>query len=216
MIDLHTHTLLSDGVLLPAELAQRYKVKGCEYLALTDHVDQSNVDFVVPRLVKICEKYSKKTGITLFPGCELTHVRPTLFAEVVEQAKALGAKVIVGHGETLAEPVEKGTNRAAIESGVTILAHPGLITDDDVKRAAELGVLLEISARGGHSLANGHVCQLVRKYGARAIFSSDSHTPENLATREKANAVLAGAGFSKAEIDLIWKDAYALCEMLSK
>jgi len=48
------------------------------------------------------------------------------------------------------------------------------------------------------------------------IFSTDSHTPENLATREKANMVLAGAGFSKAEIDLIWKDAYALCETLSK
>ncbi|MFC1808899.1 histidinol phosphate phosphatase domain-containing protein [Candidatus Omnitrophota bacterium] len=214
MIDLHTHTLLSDGVLLPAELAQRYKVKGCEILGITDHVDQSNIDFVVPRLVQTCKDYSKKVGITLLPGCEITHVIPSLFPDLVKHARKLGAKVIIGHGETLVEPVEKGTNRAAIESGVTILAHPGLITDEDVKLAAEKGVCLEITARGGHSLSNGHVCQLARKYGAQAIFSTDAHTPANLRTRESADDILAGAGFMRDEIDKIWKDMYALCEKL--
>jgi len=51
MIDLHTHTLFSDGVLLPAELARRAQVLGYQALAMTDHVDSSNLEFVLPRLV---------------------------------------------------------------------------------------------------------------------------------------------------------------------
>ncbi|HEY3347739.1 MAG TPA: PHP domain-containing protein, partial [Nitrospirota bacterium] len=47
MIDLHTHTLFSDGVLIPAELVRRAEVKGYEAIGLTDHADSSNIDFIV-------------------------------------------------------------------------------------------------------------------------------------------------------------------------
>ena len=66
---------------------------------------------------------------------------------------------MVVHGETLVEPVEEGTNHEAIMAGVDILAHPGLISEEDVRLAKERKVLLEISARKGHSLSNGHVAR---------------------------------------------------------
>ena len=45
--------------------------------------------------------------------------------------RGLGARIIVVHGETIVEPVRPGTNRKALESDVDILAHPGLITEDE-------------------------------------------------------------------------------------
>ncbi|WP_429885909.1 PHP domain-containing protein, partial [Geoalkalibacter halelectricus] len=48
MIDLHTHTLFSDGELIPAELIRRAAVAGYTALAITDHVDLSNLDFILP------------------------------------------------------------------------------------------------------------------------------------------------------------------------
>ncbi len=53
MIDLHTHTVFSDGELIPSELVRRAEVIGCRAIALTDHVDSSNIDFVVPRIVDV-------------------------------------------------------------------------------------------------------------------------------------------------------------------
>ena len=51
MIDLHTHSLFSDGELLPSELIRRAYITGYTALAITDHVDSSNIDFVIPRIV---------------------------------------------------------------------------------------------------------------------------------------------------------------------
>ena len=61
------------------------------------------------------------------------------------------------HGESPVEPVIEGTNRAGIEAGADILAHPGNITEEDARLAAEKGVYLEITARAGHSETNQHV-----------------------------------------------------------
>ena len=59
MIDLHTHSLFSDGVLLPAELVRRAEHRGYRVIAITDHVDQSNLDFVVPRISEIAKSLNK-------------------------------------------------------------------------------------------------------------------------------------------------------------
>ena len=53
MVDLHSHTIFSDGELLPAELIQRAEAKGLAGIALTDHVDPSNLDFVLPRVLAL-------------------------------------------------------------------------------------------------------------------------------------------------------------------
>ncbi|MDP6381383.1 MAG: histidinol phosphate phosphatase domain-containing protein, partial [Phycisphaerae bacterium] len=195
MIDLHSHTTLSDGDLIPAELVRRAQVKGIEALALTDHVDTATAEWVVPLLVRAAEDLNKVLDdITVIPGAEVTHVPPTLIAELIERCRALGAGIVLVHGETIVEPVAPGTDRAGIEGGADVIAHPGLISDADAALAAKEGVALEISARVGHSLTNGHVAKVARKNGAKLVFGSDAHEPEDIPTPEFAVKVLRAAG----------------------
>ena len=63
MVELHTHTVLSDGDLIPAELARRAEVLGTQALVFTDHVDGSLVDHIAPRLLAFCEAYNRTEGI---------------------------------------------------------------------------------------------------------------------------------------------------------
>ena len=200
MIDLHTHTLLSDGDLVPTELARRAEVLGFRALAMTDHVDTAIVDLVVPPLVQAAKDLTPVMQMKVIAGAEVTHCRPQHIARVIARARELGARIVVVHGETPAEPVIEGTNRAAIEAGCDILAHPGLITDADARLAAQKGVLLEVSGRQGHSLGNGHVVAAARRAGAQVIFGSDAHEPEDLRPRGDAEKVLACAGLAPAEI----------------
>ena len=201
MIDLHTHTILSDGCLVPSELVRRAYVMGYRVLGITDHVDRSNIEHVLPALVKVCKDLSQKVDIKLIPGVELTHIPVEDYQDLTAYARSLGACLVIGHGETLSEPVIPGTNRAAIEAGVDILAHPGLITEEDVKLAASKGIYLEISARAGHCLGNGNVAKLALKYNAGLVVNTDSHGPENLITREKANDIAKGAGLDQAQVN---------------
>ena len=200
MIDLHTHTLLSDGDLIPTELVRRAEVLGYRALGFADHVDTALVETVVPPLVRVAEDLTPVMEMKVIPGAEVTHCRPQHIARVVERCRELGARLVVVHGETPSEPVIEGTNRAAIEAGCDILAHPGLITEEDAGLAAERGVLLEISGRRGHCLGNGRVARVARQTGAQVIFGSDAHEPENLRPRSDAEYVMACAGLSPDEV----------------
>jgi histidinol phosphatase-like PHP family hydrolase len=100
-----------------------------------------------------------------------------------------------------------GTNRAAIEAAVDILAHPGLISEADVMRAREQGVCLEISARKGHSLTNGHVLGLARRFEVPLILNTDSHGPQDLITRDQAVRVALGAGMNLREVEEMMRNS---------
>ncbi|MDF1615023.1 histidinol phosphate phosphatase domain-containing protein [Desulfurivibrio dismutans] len=199
MIDLHTHCLFSDGELVPAEHLRRVAVLGYQAVAITDHADSSNLDFIIPRLVQAADRLNPHSTARLIPGIELTHVPPAIFAQLTAQARKLGAQIVVGHGETVAEPVAPGTNRAAIEAEVDILAHPGLISREDAELAAEKGVFLELSGRKGHSLTNGHVAAMARQVGARLVINADAHGPGDFLTGAMAEIVGRGAGLSAEE-----------------
>ncbi len=199
MIDLHTHTVFSDGVLVPAELCRRAQVAGYTGLAITDHVDISNLEIVVPAIIRFCRSMPGSDEFRVVSGVEITHALPEQIPKLVRKARKLGARIVLVHGESPVEPVAAGTNQAAIEAGVDILAHPGLIRPDEVKLAAEKGVYLEITARGGHSLANGHVATLAKRHGAELILNTDTHEPDNLISDQFALSVVQGAGLSAAE-----------------
>lgn len=199
MIDLHTHCLFSDGELIPAEHLRRVEILGYRAVAITDHADSSTLDFVIPRLVQAAADLNRYSKTTLLPGIELTHVPPEMFAELTAKARKLGALIVVGHGETVVEPVKPGTNRAAIEAGVDVLAHPGFLSKEDAALAAQKGVLLELSGRRGHSLTNGHVAAVARAAGARLAVNADAHGPGDFLTKEMAEKVGRGAGLSAAE-----------------
>jgi histidinol phosphatase-like PHP family hydrolase len=197
-------------------MTQRAKHKGVQALALTDHVDQSNLATVVPALAKFAKSMEKLSDLTILPGCELTHVPPAAIAALVREARKLGAKLVVVHGQTVVEPVPEGTNRAAILAGVDILAHPGLIDPEDVKLAAAKGVALEITARKGHSLSNGRVAALAKKHGAVLVLNTDSHAPEDLIDEKFARVVALGAGLTDADFDRMLAASAALVSQARK
>lgn len=210
MIDLHTHSIFSDGELVPSELIRRASVAGYQAIAITDHADHSNIDFIIPRIVKVCKRISNAYSIKAIPGIEITHVPPEIIHELAVEARKMGAKIVVVHGETIAEPVIPGTNFAAIESPIDILAHPGLITEEEVRLSLEKSVFLEISTRHGHSLTNGHVVKLARKFDAGLVLNTDTHAPQDLVSKEMAQRVAAGAGMNEKEIDKMFKNSEAL------
>jgi histidinol phosphatase-like PHP family hydrolase len=199
MIDLHTHTFFSDGVLVPAEHLRRFEALGYVAVAITDHADSSNMDFIIPRMIQAAKDLNPVSRTRLLPGIELTHIPPALIGRLTHKARELGAQVVVMHGETIVEPVAPGTNMAAIEAGVDVLSHPGFLTAAEAKLAAQKGVLIELSGRKGHSLANGHVAKTALRAGAKLVVNADAHAPGDFLTPEMARMVALGAGLSKED-----------------
>ncbi|MFH1002838.1 MAG: histidinol phosphate phosphatase domain-containing protein [Chloroflexota bacterium] len=198
LADFHSHTSLSDGALSPVEIIRYAVVNHHRAIALTDHSATGTLARLISEVSQACALARAHWDIMAIPGIELTHVPAAAIAETARQAKELGAWLVVVHGETITEPVEKGTNLAALTSPhVDILAHPGLLTLEEARLAAANGIFLEISARKGHCLTNGHVAALAQRTGARLLLNSDAHTEEDLLTSSRARAIVHGAGLDE-------------------
>ncbi|MBI4282000.1 MAG: histidinol phosphate phosphatase domain-containing protein [Chloroflexi bacterium] len=198
--DFHTHTYLSDGVLSPMELIRRAHVQEYRVIAVTDHVGLEDQERVIKTLLEECRRAREAWDILALAGVEITHVPKGLIGEAAQRAKELGAQIVLVHGETIVEPVEPGSNLAALSSPhVDILAHPGLVTEGEALLAAERGIFLELSARRGHSLTNGHVARVGLRSGAKLLLDSDAHEPEDLLTAGLVRRIALGAGLSAGE-----------------
>jgi len=68
MIDLHTHSLFSDGALIPSELIRRLEAMGYVRGGHYRHVDSSNLDHVVPRIVRVAEELNHAQSVRSFQG----------------------------------------------------------------------------------------------------------------------------------------------------
>jgi putative hydrolase len=202
--DFHSHTILTDGELLPTEQIRRAAVNGLSAIALTDHVDVGNYADVLRTLIPDCEMVRRYWDIIAIPGVEITHAPADSIADLARRAKEAGAKIVVVHGETTAEPVEPGTNLAAIQSpDVDLLAHPGFITLNEAALAAANGTFVEISCRKGHSITNGHVVKVGRAAGVKFLIDTDAHTVPDLLTEAMARRVGAGAGLDEEELEVV-------------
>jgi histidinol phosphatase-like PHP family hydrolase len=205
MYNLHSHSLLSDGALLPSEVAVRYCATGYKIIAITDHADYSNIHSAVSAILEFSRHWPESSGLKVLPGIELTHLPPQQFKPLAKYARSKGIKVIVAHGETLMEPVIQGTNRAALEADIDILAHPGLISRADAKFARQRGVFLELTSRQGHADTNRHVAESAQEVGAPLILNTDSHTPEDMITPEELEGIGSKAGLSAHQIEEVYR-----------
>ncbi len=78
-----------------------------------------------------------------------------------------------------------------------MLAHPGFITQRRPGRLQSNGIFLEITARNGHNMTNGHVARVAREAGAALVVDTDAHGPDDLITGQRAHQVALGAGLSE-------------------
>jgi histidinol phosphatase-like PHP family hydrolase len=199
LYDLHTHSTLTDGEMLPTELIRRMAILGYTTVAITDHADYSNTRDLIGTIIRIRES-AACYGVRLLCGVEITHVPPIQIAPLASLAKKEGADIVIIHGETTVEPVAPGTNQAACTcDSVDILAHPGLITPEDASSAAERDIALEITSRGGHNRTNGHVVCIARDTGCRLVIDSDAHAPHDLLDERAKWMVSRGAGLTEEE-----------------
>jgi len=191
LYDFHTHTFHSDGVLSPIELIRRAFVQGYSAIAITDHVAIGSLGRLIKEISDDCALARAYWDILAIPGVELTHLPPQAIPEMAKKAKEMGAWLVIVHGETPAEPVEKGTNFAAVQSPyVDILAHPGLLTIEEASLAAKNNVFIELTARKGHSATNSHVASVSQKAKARLLVSSDAHHEKDLLTPSLVESIL--------------------------
>jgi len=220
LIDFHNHTFHSDGILSPMELVRRAQINGYSVVGITDHVDFSNLESVGKAMLEFARRTQDYfTDITIIPGIELTHNPPELTKNLIEKARNLNIPLVIVHGETPVEPVPEGTNRAAIEAGADILAHPGFISKEEIVLAIENNVALEVTARCGHNITNGRLVAMTRKIIEEKelsdmvlVIDSDSHSIRDLLTVEHRRKVGLGAGLSQLEYNKVGKNMSQLAE----
>lgn len=214
MLDLHTHTYFSDGLLGPSELVYRAKHIGYTAIGLTDHGDFSNMELTIKSMLKVAPLLEKEYKITVLPGIELSYVPPRLIAQAVRMARRLGAQLVLVHGETPVENVPPGTNKAAIASGIDILAHPGYINRQDTLSAKKNNVMLEISSRHGHLKGNSHVAALAQKADAGLVFNTDTHAPDDLIDSNRVNKIIQNAQLSMKDFKTMQGNALKLIKRI--
>lgn len=71
-IDMHVHSLCSDGVHSPASLVNYAKRKGLDGIAIVDHAPRVNVDLTVKRRFKIYRSAIDMEDFIILPGVEFS------------------------------------------------------------------------------------------------------------------------------------------------
>jgi putative hydrolase len=202
-VDFHSHSYLSDGETSATDMWNEAEALDHRALALTDHLSLEDPKPLLDRLHREAEAWDGK-GFLPIVGVELTKIPPRRIAEVARASRKLGAEIVIVHGETIVENVPNGTNHAALESGVVdVLAHPGLLDPRDAALARANSVVLEISARRGHSYCNGHVVRLALEAGADLVVDSDAHDPGQLVRMETAQRIARGAGVPEDRLERV-------------
>lgn len=198
--DFHSHSYLSDGETSATDMWSEGEALEHRALALTDHLSMEDPKPMLARLHEEAKAW-EGTGFLPIVGVELTKVPARRIADAARAARRAGAEIVIVHGESIVEHVPAGTNHAAIDSGVVdVLAHPGLIDPKDAELAKAHSVVLEISGRQGHSLANGHVVRVALEAGAELVVDSDAHAPEQLIPFEQARRIALGAGVPASQL----------------
>jgi predicted metal-dependent phosphoesterase TrpH len=131
-IDLHTHTLASDGADTPLELVEAAAKAGIEVLAVTDH---DTVEGVPP-----AREAARGLGVELLPGCEIT-------AEVAGRVVHL-----LAYGEGLLRP-------GAIDRVVAVRrdrAERNQRIGQELEELTGVGYAEAVELAGGSALSRAH------------------------------------------------------------
>jgi 3',5'-nucleoside bisphosphate phosphatase len=151
VIDLHTHSTVSDGSEPPGRIAEMAAAAGCSAVALTDH---DSLDGLAP-----AREAAARVGVTLVPGCEVSCRKPP---------PAPGQPAIGGSVHVLVYFVEPG--EGPLQDELVALRRDRAERNLRLRhRLAELGVPVDYDAMVAEA---GGEAGLGRPHFARALVRS--------------------------------------------
>lgn len=194
MVDFNIRIHIGDGELDIASALRYASLAGIRFACL---IMPSDGD-LVPALsaVKQVRCLSLYAGIESVVGVEFRHIPPALLPSVVQEARRAGIAFVMAYGESIQDQVAEGTNLAAIEAGVDVISHPGLIDVEAASFAAERGVALEITASPKHGLTNGHIAAVGLHAGCLLVCGSGATKAREIPGRSFWPRVICGAVWS--------------------
>lgn len=158
-VDLHSHTLVSDGALTPAQLVERAKEQGVELLSITDHDSIGAYDDAA---------VSGAEGITIVPGIEFSTQWRGIGIHIVGLNLTLDSSAII---EGVAQQEKSRSERAELicqrliklgfdinfERVQEIANHANVGRPHFAQHLVELGVVKNMSAAFKKYLGDGKV-----------------------------------------------------------
>jgi len=155
VIDLHTHSTVSDGSEAPGRIPEMAAAAGCSAVALTDH---DSLDGLAEARAS-----AQRVGITLVPGCEVSCRKP---------APPPGQAAIRGSVHVLVYFVDPG--EGPLQDELVVLRRDRAERNARLRaRLAELGVPVDYDAMvaeagGGAGLGRPHFARALVRAGAAA------------------------------------------------
>lgn len=207
IIDLHMHSTISDGTLHLEELVEVAMDRGYSAMAFTDHVFFDNYKRIADKIINWVDKNQEHyKDIVLIPGVEITFATPKEIGIITKDVRAMGSKCVVVHGEASFERTPKGTNDAAIEHGVNVLAHPSYITKEQVVASLKTGTAFELSARDCYNYANKQIAETVLQNGGKMVINSDSHQIGAMLSKHKVLETAKIANLTEEQLSNLKND----------
>ncbi len=164
-LDLHLHSVHSDGSMTPEELsAEAFRV-GAELIALTDHANISGLGEMLSA--------AKSRGIATITGVELEcMLTPHCEAHILAYAFDPGATPLIRHIETISEQRARRNERilARLKSLGADIAR--LLPTTDLKRLARTHMAFAL-ANGGYAADMGDAFRVWLGRSGRAFYSHE-------------------------------------------
>ncbi len=194
--DTHIHSKYSDGVHSIEEIVQKALEFGYRFIAITDHSQSAKYagglspERVIQRNKEIEALQKKYPKIKILKGMEVDILADGSLDYSDEILKSLDIVIAAIHIGFKNNP--EGRILKAMENPyVNIIAHPTgrLISsresyeiniDKILKKASELGVVMEINAYYDRLDLNDYNCRKGKQYGVKFVIGTDAHNIESL------------------------------------
>jgi putative hydrolase len=197
--DLHSHTTWSDGHASMFEMAEAAKVRGYEYLGITDHSPRITVvNGLGPERLEAQAReiamVSRETGVALLRGIEVDILEDGSLDLPDDVLAQLDLVIASPHVKLRQEPpaMTERMLRAIENPHVDVVGHPtgrrpgsrpGAEYDFALvfEKAAGRGVALEIDCDPARMDLSPELARLAAEKGCRFALDSDAHAPGELA-----------------------------------
>ncbi|MDK2870614.1 MAG: putative hydrolase [Pyrococcus sp.] len=210
MMDLHTHTIYSDGIGSVIDNVNMAEIRGLRLLGISDHIH-----FFTPskflKYVNEVRSIGREAEIPVLVGIEanITENGPDVTEDFAKHLDYVIASVHDWFGEGEVYRYIERIKLALMDENVTIIGHFGNVfpwigypTEEQIKEvldvAEEYGKAFEISSR--YRVPDLEFVKMCIKRGIKLVFASDAHRPEDVGRVDWSIKVFEKAGGKKEDL----------------